>query len=128
MMMNSLLGNLPFVLGFMDDVLVFSTNPQEHYQHVTEVLASLRAHKLYAAPDKSSFFQTTAVYLGHLVTQEGFAAFPCGVAAVETWSILTRVKDLRQGYWQGMIGTSFIKIFAAIASPLMHLRVAVPWQ
>ena len=35
-------------VGLLDDVIIFSQNPEEHEQHVRSILAVLRQHKLYA--------------------------------------------------------------------------------
>ena len=37
-----------FVVVFIDDILIYSKNKEEHAQHLWIVLARLREHKLYA--------------------------------------------------------------------------------
>ena len=51
-MMNDLLGEYldQFVLIFLDDVLIYSANIQEHCEHLRKVLNKLREHRLYANP------------------------------------------------------------------------------
>ena len=36
-----------FCAGILDDVIVYSANPEEHVTHVRTTLAVLRQHKLY---------------------------------------------------------------------------------
>jgi hypothetical protein len=37
-----------FVVVFIDDILIYSKNEEEHAQHIRIVLTCLREHKLYA--------------------------------------------------------------------------------
>ena len=37
-----------FVVGYLDDILIFSDTPEQHLQHLELVLKRLREHKLYA--------------------------------------------------------------------------------
>ena len=41
-----------FVIVFIDDVLVYSKSKQEHQQHLTTVLQTLRENQLYAKLSK----------------------------------------------------------------------------
>ena len=51
-MMHDLLGEYlnQFVLIFLDDVLIYSANIQEHCEHLRKVLNKLWEHRLYAKP------------------------------------------------------------------------------
>ncbi len=40
--MNKVLTDLPFVLVYLDDILVFSKSAEQHAEHVRQVLARLR--------------------------------------------------------------------------------------
>ena len=48
--MNKVFGHLPFVLVYLDDILVFSKSPEEHAEHLQQVLALLRHGKLSEGP------------------------------------------------------------------------------
>ena len=71
LLMNTILKGLPFVVVFMDDILVFSRTVSEHHDHVREVLNRLRTHKLYASPKKCEFYRESVEYLGHVITPPG---------------------------------------------------------
>ena len=47
-----------FVVIYLDDILVFSTNMEEHTQHVRWVLSKLREHGLYTKSEKCEFDRT----------------------------------------------------------------------
>ena len=45
-----------FVVVFIDDILIYSKNNEEHAQHLCIVLTRLREHKLYAKFSKCEFW------------------------------------------------------------------------
>ena len=51
-----------FVVVFIDDILIYSTNNEEHAQHLRIVLTRLREHKLYAKFSKCEFWLDRAVF------------------------------------------------------------------
>jgi hypothetical protein len=46
-----------FVIVFLDDILVYSKNEEEHEEHLRMVLQVLREHQLYAKLSKCDFYQ-----------------------------------------------------------------------
>ena len=47
-----------FVVVFIDDILIYSKNEEEHAEHLRIVLQRLREHKLYAKFSKCDFWLT----------------------------------------------------------------------
>lgn len=45
-----------FVITFMDDILIYSKNEEEHVEKLAAVLILLREYQLYAKLSKCSFF------------------------------------------------------------------------
>ena len=45
-----------FVVVFIDDILIYSKNNEDHAQHLWIVLIRLREHKLYAKFSKCEFW------------------------------------------------------------------------
>ena len=56
-LMNAIFGKYArkFVIIFLDDILVFSMDLEEHEEHLRLVLATLREHQLYTKASKCSF-------------------------------------------------------------------------
>ena len=50
--MNKIIDGLPFVLVYLDDILIFSKSEAEHKKHVRQVFSILKAEKLYAKRSK----------------------------------------------------------------------------
>ena len=60
-----------FVVVFIDDILVYFKNEQEHEQHLRIVLQTLREKQLYAKLNKCDFWLKEVSFLGHIVFVEG---------------------------------------------------------
>ena len=61
-----------FVVIFIDDILIFSKNEEEHAEHLRIVLQRLREHKLYAKFSKCDFWLKKVRFLGHIISASGF--------------------------------------------------------
>ena len=84
-----------FVLVFFDDILVYSTNLQQHKQHLACVLKLMRLHQLKAKMSKCQFVQPQVEYLGHIISEAGVATDPQKIAAVKDWPLPTNISQLR---------------------------------
>ena len=62
-----------FVIVFIDDILVYSKNGEDHEGHLRQVLQRLRNHKLYAKFDKCKFWLSEVRFLGHIVNNKGIS-------------------------------------------------------
>lgn len=94
--MNQVLGDLEFVIVFIDAVCIASSSPAEHEQHVRIVFERLQKHGLVINVDKSRFAQKEVEFLGYLVNQEGISPLPSRVHAVSNYTLPTTVRDLRR--------------------------------
>jgi len=65
-----------FVIVYIDDILIYSQNDQEHQEHLRQVLELLRQHKLYGKVTKCEFFKESVEYLGHIISAKGIATDP----------------------------------------------------
>ena len=80
-----------FVMVFIDDILVFSKNEEEHEEHLRLVLEKLREHQLYAKFSKCEFWLKEVGFLGHVISGEGIAVDPAKVDTVTSWESATTV-------------------------------------
>ncbi len=71
-----------FVVVYLDDILVFSKNKEEHAEHLRLVLDKLREHKLYAKYSKCEFWLDEVTYLGHVISKDGIAVNPERIQAI----------------------------------------------
>ncbi|GFV49936.1 hypothetical protein TNCV_1392181 [Trichonephila clavipes] len=68
---DEVLRNLPFVFAFVDDILVASSSPEEHLQHLQILFTRLQQYGLSLKPSKCIFGVTTIKFLGFKVSESG---------------------------------------------------------
>ena len=62
-----------FVIVFIDDILVYSKNEEEHEEHLRLVLQKLREHQLYTKFSKCEFWLKEVSFLGRIISNGGLA-------------------------------------------------------
>src|SRR3954466_2523490 len=110
-----------FVIVFIDDILIYSKDKEEHADHLRIALQTLREHKLYAKFSKCEFWLDEVEFLGHVISTDGIAVNPSKVQSVLEWTAPTNMKQI-QGFL-GMVGyyRLFIEGFSKIAGPMTKL-------
>jgi hypothetical protein len=61
-----------FVVVFIDDILIYFKNKEEHAEHLRIILQCLRDHKLYAGFSKCEFLLDSVKYLGTLIPRKAY--------------------------------------------------------
>ena len=110
-----------FVIVFIDDILVYSGNLEEHSEHLRIVLQTLRERQLYGKLIKCQFWLDKVTFLGHVISAEGVSVDPQKIEAVVSWKPPKNVLEVRSflslaGYYR-----KFIEGFSRIAAPLTKL-------
>jgi hypothetical protein len=110
-----------FVVVFIDDILVYSKNEEEHVGHLHVVLQHLREHHLYAKLSKCDFWLKEIKFLGHTISQAGIVVDPDKVQEVMNWKPPKIVRQI----WSflGLVGyyRRFILDFSRIVKPMTEL-------
>ncbi|GAU39931.1 hypothetical protein TSUD_275330 [Trifolium subterraneum] len=71
-----------FVVIFIDDILIYSKDPQKQAEHLRIVLNILREKQLYAKFSKCEFWLSEVKFLGHVISQGGVSVDPFKVEAI----------------------------------------------
>jgi hypothetical protein len=110
-----------FFVVFIDDILIYSKNPEDHENHLRIVLQRLRDHHLYAKFSKCEFWLDTVKFLGHTISGDGISVDPSKVQEVMDWKPPTSVHQIRS--FLGLAGYyhRFIPDFSRIAKPMLGL-------
>jgi hypothetical protein len=110
-----------FVVVFIEDILIYSKNKEEHAKHLWIVLTRLREHQLYAKFSKCAFWLEEIQFLGHVLSTKRIAVDPSKVKDILEWKSLTSVHQVRS--FLGLAGyyCRFIPDFSNIVKPITGL-------
>ncbi|GAA6018098.1 hypothetical protein JCM10207_006080 [Rhodosporidiobolus poonsookiae] len=110
-----------FVVVYLDDILVYSRNAEEHDRHVKLVLDKMREAKLFAKIEKCSFGASSCEYLGFIVDQDGVRMDPSKIEAVRSWPVPSTLREVQSFLGFANFYRRFIQNYSRIAHPLTRL-------
>ncbi len=70
-LVNHILSGFYFAFAYLDDILIFSKNEEEHLQHLEKVFERLREADLKLKKVKCDFFKEELSYLGYILHPSG---------------------------------------------------------
>nr|GEU41078.1 putative reverse transcriptase domain-containing protein [Tanacetum cinerariifolium] len=71
-----------FMIMFIDDILIYSRNKEEHENHLRIILELFRKEKLYAKFSKCDFWISVMQFLGHIIDNQGLHVDPAKIEAI----------------------------------------------
>lgn len=110
-----------FLVAFIDDLLIYSSNKLEHEAHVKLVLDRLRKAGLQADIKKCEFHVTETKYLGFIIGTDGIRTDPDKVSAITQWSEPRTVRGVQSFLGFCNFYRRFIRDYSRIARPLVRL-------
>ena len=115
---ESLLHDIPFVVVYLDDILITGTTDEEHLDTLDKVLHRLESHGLKLNKDKCTFLSPSVIYLRHRNDQNGLHPSDDNVRAVKDAPRLTNVNQLTA--YLGVL-TYYSKFLPNLVSTLVPL-------
>ena len=119
--MDTVLAGLPFVLAYLDDVVILSPTFEDHLVQLRHVLGRLHDAGLTVKLKKCLLGMVETPFLGHVIGHGRVRADPGKLQAIDDWRQLVTKKALRSflglcGYYRRLIPH-----FSTIAGPLVAL-------
>ena len=120
-LINEVLTDCNFTMGYLDDIIIFSKTEEEHLEHLETIFNRLREAGLKLKLQKCSFFKKHIQYLGHLISDEGIQPLPEKLESIAKMPIPKNAKQVKQ--FLGLVGyyRKFVPRFADISRILTKL-------
>ncbi|KAL5018859.1 hypothetical protein ScPMuIL_004581, partial [Solemya velum] len=108
-------------LVYLDDIIIYSKNFEEHISNLSEVLQRLMEANLKLSPEKCTLLQREVTFLGHVVSEHGISTDLRKTEAVRNWVVPRNVKEVRSFLGLCSYYRKHVCQFASIAKPLHQL-------
>ena len=120
-LVNQVLEGIKFAFGYLDDILIFSPNMEQHLVHVRVLFECLRAADLKLTKRKCSFLKAHVQYLGHYNSGQGLEPVPEKLEVLVKMPLPEDVTGVRK--FLGFLGyyRKFIPRYSDVARPLTNL-------
>lgn len=122
-LMNTVLQGVQhkYVMAYLDDLIVFSKNPEQHVQQLEEVFERLSQAGLKLKLSKCEFFKDELKFLGHTISSQGIQPDFDKVRVIKEMAPPQTVRDVRAFIGMASYYRRYVKYFAEIAHPLVAL-------
>ena len=110
-----------FVVVFINDILVYSKDQENHNTHLRVVLETLRKEQLHAKLSKCELWLNEVSFLGHIVSKEAIRVDPKKIEVVVEWKSPRNVTEVRS--FMGLAGyyRRFFNWFSMTVAPISRL-------
>uniref|UniRef100_A0A3P9HPM7 Gypsy retrotransposon integrase-like protein 1 n=1 Tax=Oryzias latipes TaxID=8090 RepID=A0A3P9HPM7_ORYLA len=117
-----------FVFVYLDDILIYSRNQEQHVYHVRQVLSRLLENQLYVKAEKCEFHVPIISFLGFIIDSGNIRPDPAKITAVTSWEPPKSRKQLQRFLGFANFYRHFIRNYRSIATPLTQLTsINVPF-
>jgi hypothetical protein len=108
---------------YLDDIIIWSENVEEHDAHIRKVMDALKAHSLYCNPRKTKLFRYEVDFLGHHISARGIEADPKKVERIVHWPQPKSATNVRAFLGLVRYLSSFLPKLADHTTVLEHLTM-----
>ena len=109
------------LLLYLNDICIFAPMIDDMLDQIKLVFDRLKQFNLKIKPKKCQFFNTSVLFLGHILSANGIPANPEKVEKVKTWPVPTNIKEVQSFLRLTSYYRQFINKFAEKAQCLHEL-------
>ena len=109
------------VFVYIDDIIVFSNNEEEHMEKLKQVFQKLREANLKIKLKKCTFFKSSIKFLGHKVDKNGISIHEDHLEPIKNYPVPKCKKDIQKLMGFLSFFRSYVPNFAEIALPITEL-------
>ena len=97
-----------FAIAYLDDIIIFSKNKEEHLQHLEIIFERFHEAGLKLKRSTCSYMKMHDEYLGHLISEKGIEPMLDKLSAIKEMPAPRNPKEIKQflglvGYYQKFI-------------------------
>ena len=85
-----------FIITYLDDILIFSENYDEHIEHIRKILKKIENAKLQLKLKKCKFYVQETEFLGHWITTDRIQMDKHKIKAIQDWPEPKSIKEIQQ--------------------------------
>ncbi|XP_043246361.1 uncharacterized protein K02A2.6-like [Amphibalanus amphitrite] len=126
--MDNILAGLSGVQVYVDDIIIFGENQDQHDARLQQVLARLKEYQVTLNEEKCTFSTTSLEFLGFTVTKNGFKVSENRVKGMRDMKSPSTAKQLQSAL--GLFGfyARFVSDFSTLVDPLRATLKAERFQ
>ena len=109
------------VVIYLDDILIYSENEQDHVALVKRVLERLQEHQLVIVPDKCEWHRSRVNFLAYIISPEGVEMDQEKIRTVVEWEAPDLVKGVQSFLGFANFYRRFIEGYSKLTRPLTDL-------
>ena len=114
-LINEVLSSLDFPCRYLDDILIYSPDPETHLKHIKIVFQHLLETRLVLKEIKCNFLKRHIQYLGHLISETGIEPLPEKLSSLQDMLPPGNLKEVKQFWSSASYYRKFVPRFADIS-------------
>ena len=128
-MMNDIFHDMPAVILYIDNILIFTKTEEGHNEIVMEVLCKLKENDLFVKLEKCFFKVQEVEMLDSIIGPDRIKMDPKKVEAITAWPVPTKVKEVQLFLGLANFYRHFVDNFSKVVKPLYKLtRKDIEWK
>ncbi|GJU61435.1 putative reverse transcriptase domain-containing protein [Tanacetum coccineum] len=84
------------MIVFIDDIIIYSKNKEEHEEHLKLILEFLKKEELYVKFSKCEFWIPKVQFLGYVIDSKGIHVDPAKIESIKDWASPKSLREIRQ--------------------------------